>query len=88
MIRLWGKIITNNHIVKSSTVLCDEAIDYQKQLTKCLIELCYDFDIEKPYWLPKNLKEYNSRKKTSFNKDNFTEQIDFDKFEIEVVEEK
>lgn len=88
MIRLWGKIYKNNKIIIHDETTCLEEIDYQEQLKKCITELCYKFDIQKPYWLPKNLKEYNSRKKTSFNQDNFIEEIDFDRFEIIVLDEK
>jgi len=88
VIRLWGKIIKNHHIVKHAEVVCNEEIEYQQQLKKCMTELCYGFDIQRPYWLPKNLKDYNARKKTTFKQDNFIEKIDFDYLEIEVMEEK
>ena len=88
MIRLWGKIYKSNKMIKQFEYTYNENIEYQKQLTKCITAICYEFDIQKPYWLNKNLKEYNRIKKTSFNQDNFTEKIDFDKFEIEVLEEK
>lgn len=68
--------------------ICNEDIDFQEQLKKCIIKICNDLDIQKPYWLPKNLEEFNRLSKTSFNQDNFIEQISFDKFEIEVIEEK
>lgn len=88
MIKLWGKIIKNNKIVMQDVAICNEDIDYQEQLKKCIIDICYSFDIQKPYWLNKNLTEYNNLKKTSFNHDNFIEEINFDRFEIEVIEEK
>jgi hypothetical protein len=88
LIRLWGKIITNNKIIASAESTCDEEIDYQEQLKKCIIEICYKLDLQKPYWLPKNLKEYNQYKRTAFRHDNFIENVNFDKFEIEVIEEK
>jgi hypothetical protein len=88
MLRLWGKIIKNNKMINHREAICLEDIDYQEQLKKCITEICYNFDIQKPYWLPKNLKEYNKIKKTSFKQDNFIEEIDFDRFEIEVIEEK
>lgn len=45
-------------------------------------------DIEKPFWLQNNLEEYNRTKKASFTQDNFIEEINFDRFEIHVLEEK
>lgn len=88
MIRLWGKIIKNSKIVAHEEFTCDEEIDYQEQLKKCIKELCYKMDLQKPFWLPKNLEEYNRTKKTSFIQDNFVEEIKFDRFEIQVLEEK
>ncbi|KRQ87949.1 hypothetical protein ABG79_00114 [Caloramator mitchellensis] len=82
MLRLWGKIIKNNRLIKHDEVTIAENIEYQEQLKKCITELCYRLDIQKPYWLPHNLDEYNNIRKTSFNQDNFIEEIDFDKFEI------
>jgi two-component SAPR family response regulator len=51
-------------------------------------ELCNKFDIQKPYWLPTNMEEYNKRSKTVFNMHNFMEEIDFDKFVIEELDIK
>jgi tetrahydromethanopterin S-methyltransferase subunit A len=88
MIKLWGKIIKSNKIIDQIEAICNEDIEYQQQLKACITEICNKLDIEKPYWLPKNLEEYNKRKRTSFLQDNFIEEINFDTFEIEVLEEK
>lgn len=88
MIRLWGKVIKNNRIITSAESTCTEDIDYQEQLKKCIVDICYKLDLQKPYWLKQNLKDYNQYKKTSFRQDNFIEPVNFDKFEIEVIEEK
>ena len=88
MIRLWGKIIKNNKIITELESKYDfDDIEYQSQLKYCIENICRELDIQKPYWLENNLKEYNRYKKTSFNQDNFIEEIDFDKFEIEVLDE-
>ncbi|SKA85146.1 hypothetical protein SAMN05443428_106120 [Caloramator quimbayensis] len=88
MIRLWGKIIKNHKIILHEEYCCNENIDYQLQLKKCITEICSKLDIQKPYFLQKNLEEYNNYKKTSFTQENFIEEIDFDSFEIVVLEEK
>lgn len=88
MLRLWGKLIKRNKIVRHMEAVADNTGSYQEELKKCITEICYTFDIQKPYWLPKNLEEYNKYKRTSFNQDNFIEEIVFDKLEIEVIEEK
>lgn len=88
MIRLWGKIIKDSKILAHTEFTCIEEIEYQEQLKKCIKEICYKLDLQKPYWLPNNLEEYNRIKRTSFNQDNFIEVIKFDRFEIQVLEEK
>lgn len=85
MLKIWGKIMRNNKIVMDDVVSCDIDGSYQDNLKQCILELCYKFDIEKPYWLPANLAEYNKRSKTSFNENNFIETINFDKFVIEEI---
>ncbi|WP_040210462.1 hypothetical protein [Clostridium polynesiense] len=86
--RLWGKIIKNNKIIKNDTVPLEVKDNYQAGLKAAIAELCHRFDIEKPYWLNKNLNEYNRISKTAFNENNFIEDIDFDKFIIEELEDK
>jgi hypothetical protein len=88
MIRLWGKLIKDSKILEDTEFTCSEDIEYQDQLKLCIKEICYKFDIQKPFWLPKNMEEYNRVKRTSFIQDNFMEEIKFDRFEIQVLEEK
>jgi hypothetical protein len=82
MIKIWGRIMKNSKILKDAVVTSDMEGSYQDNLKACINELCDKFDIQKPYWLPTNLEEYNKRSKTIFNQHNFMEQIDFEKFII------
>ncbi len=86
--RLWGKVMRNNKIIKDLTVPLKVDDDYQAALKEAMIELCHSFDIEKPYWLNKNLNEYNRSGKTSFNENNFIEEINFDKLVIEELDDR
>ena len=86
--RIWGKIIKDNRIIKNEVALSSNEVSYQDNLKVCIIELCEKMDISKPYWLPSNMAEYNKRSKTTFNLHNFIEDIDFDKFTIEELKEK
>jgi hypothetical protein len=86
--KLWGKILIDNRIDKDMVVHFDVEKEYQENLKNAIIEICDKFDIEKPYWLPNNIKEFNQRGKTSFSVDNFIEIINFDKFVIEEIEEQ
>ncbi|MEG2540088.1 MAG: hypothetical protein RSA01_10885, partial [Clostridium sp.] len=86
--RLWGKLIKDNKLISQVEYTYEyDDIEYQQQLTYCITEICREFDIQKPYWLNSNLREYNKYKKTSFRQDNFIEEIEFDIFEIEVLDE-
>lgn len=88
MLRIWGKLIKDSRIIKDEVVESNIEGTYQENLKECIIQLCYKFDLSKPYWLPANVNEYNKRLKTSFNQHNFMEEIEFDKFEIEELKEK
>lgn len=79
--RLWGKIYKNNRLINHEEAICN-GDDYQENLKKCITEICQKLNIQKPYWLPKNMEEYNRYSKTSFKQDNFIEEVDFDYFEI------
>lgn len=85
--RLWGKIYKNHKLIMHEEAVCNSFEEYQENLKACLTEICQKLDIQKPYWLPKNLEEYNKYSKTTFKQDNFIEEIDFDYFEIVELEE-
>lgn len=83
MLKIWGKLISDNRIIKDEVSMCEAYDSYQENLKACITELCYRFDISTPYWLNPNVNEYNKRHKTSFDENNFIEEIYFDKFIIE-----
>jgi hypothetical protein len=88
MLKIWGKLINDNRIIKDEVSMCDTEDTYQESLKACITDLCYKFDIATPYWLKSNVNEYNKRRKTSFDENNFIEEIYFDKFMIEEFEAK
>jgi hypothetical protein len=88
MLKIWGKIIKDNRIIRDEVVTADVSGTYQDNLKACLTEICYKLDISKPYWLPYNLEEYNKRSKTTFTKYNFIEEVNYDKFVIEEIKLK
>ena len=83
MLKIWGKLIDDNRIIKDEVSMSEIEESYQENLKTCISELCYKFDISTPYWLKPNINEYNRRHKTSFDENNFVEEIYFDKFTIE-----
>lgn len=52
-----------------------------------LEQVCYSFDLSKPIWLDKTIKDFKRLSKTRFTQDNFIESIDFDYLEIQIIEE-
>lgn len=87
MFRLWGKVFTNNHLIKD-TVICDGSEDTRThKIFKALDEICLEFDLGKPIWLDSTISEFKRHAKARFTQDNFIEHIDFDYLEIHVIEE-
>ena len=87
MFRLWGKIWKDNHMIKD-TVICDDSEDTRThKIFHALQEICYDFDLANPIWLDKTINDFKRHSKTRFYQDNFVETVDFDYFEIQVIEE-
>ena len=65
----------------------DESINRTRKIFQALEELCYAYDLSKPLWLDKNIKEFKRHDKTRFSQDNFIDSIDFDYLEIHIIEE-
>jgi hypothetical protein len=87
MFRLWGKIFTDNHLMRDEVVE-DETDDTRThKVMHALTRLCRDFDLAEPIWLNANVSEFRKRAKTRFRQENFVEEIDFDYLEIHVIEE-
>jgi hypothetical protein len=86
MLKIWAKVMKSSKIIKDEVGISDIPGGYQENLKACITELCNRLDISKPYWLPANLEEYNKRSKTSFNQNNFIEEIDFDRLVIEELD--
>ena len=87
MLKIWGKLIKDNRIIVDEVSMSQLEDNYQENLKMCITELCYKFDIATPYWLKSNIQEYNKRLKTSFDENNFIEEIYFDKFMIEELKQ-
>ena len=57
------------------------------KIFRALDEVCCQFDLGKPIWLDKNIRDFKRNSKTRFSQDNFIETIDFDYLEIQIIEE-
>lgn len=87
MFRLWAKIWKDNRMLKD-IVICDDS--QQKRTRKifaALDQVVYSFDLGKPIWLDKTVREFQNHSRARFYQDNFIETIEFDYLEIQVIEE-
>ncbi|MGP1404531.1 MAG: hypothetical protein ACTTKY_10285 [Catonella sp.] len=88
MFRLWAKIIVSGKIVKNMTIENpNSSLNRTKKIFSALDEVCYAYDLSKPLWLDKNIREFKKNSRTRFTKDNFVDEIEFDSLDIEVIEE-
>ncbi len=87
MFRLWGKVYKNSRIIQD-TVICidDQKLPYKAKVDSALLELCMQFDLQRPLWLKDNDKDFKQFFRTVFRKDHFIEHIEFDYLEIELIE--
>lgn len=85
--RIWGKIIENTHLI-NDTVIEDFSDDTRThKIFNSLDKICYEFNISRPIWLEKNIKEFKRFSHTQFSKDNFVDEIEFDYLELRIIEE-
>ena len=88
MFRLWAKIYSSGKIVKNMTIENpDSSMNRTKKIFNAIDSVCYAYDLSKPIWLDKNIKEFKKNSRTGFTKDNFVDETEFDFLEIEVIEE-
>lgn len=85
--RLWGKLWKDNRMIQDAVAQDDREDTRTHKIFHCLDQLCYELDLGKPIWLDSTVKEFQRHDKARFYQDNFIEQIPFDYFEIQVIEE-
>ena len=87
MFRLWAKVWKDNRLLQD-TVICDESnLRRTQKVFAALDEVTRSFDLSRPIWLDKTVKEFQNHNRARFYQDNFVEAIEFDYLEIEVIEE-
>lgn len=85
--RIWFKVYKDAHLIMNDTIDNYEDDTRTHKVFAALEQVCNNFDFSIPIWLDNNINEFKIRSKTSFNKDNFIEEIEFDYMEMEVLEE-
>ncbi len=87
MFRLWAKIWKDNRML-NDTVICDDSnLRRTQKVFAALEQATLTFDLGKPIWLDKTVKEFQQHNRARFYQDNFIEEIEFDYMEIQVIEE-
>ena len=81
MPRLWARIIKKHRIEKQATEECAWG-----EVEEALTELCREFDIPRPLWLNKHYRVEDFRR-TQFLPEHFTEEVPFQRLEIEFLED-
>ena len=82
MIKIWGKLLVDDKIIKGKTVEVDETsttfFDMLKQLSGLL-------NIPTPVLLDKHVYDFNLFKICTFKPDDFVEAVNFDRFVLELL---
>lgn len=84
--KFTGKLVKGTKILKTASRERDWNISFHSAMEESLIGICRDLDIPVPLWLKKNTGEFAAFKRTSFDGGQFTEQINFDRFEFRMEE--
>ncbi|MDD6428950.1 hypothetical protein [Candidatus Weimeria sp. HCP3S3_B5] len=85
--KIWYKLVRNNHMIKDTTVCDDSADTRTHKIMRGTEEACHRLDTGIPIWLDVNIREFKRFARTRFTKDSFVEGLDADYLEIEVIEE-
>ncbi len=78
--RLWGRMMKQQRILRQETIEIEN-----DDIEEAFLEICRRFDVQRPIQLPKHNREFEKFGRTFFAKEHFTESIDFDKLEIELI---
>lgn len=82
MIRIWAKVMKKDKILKQFMFEKGENMDYS-EFYSYLREICENLDIATPLVIKTHLFNYAKYNTVRFAKDDFVEQINFDKLVLE-----
>ena len=80
MIKIWGKLICNEKVIKSNTIEVDEKTS---SFFDMLNDLSASLNIPPPVLLDKHVYDFNLFNMCVFKPDDFVESVIFDKFTLE-----
>lgn len=87
MFRLWARTFQDNHMLRDICIEDDSDDTRTHKVFRALDRICMEFDLSKPIWLDKTIREFKRHRKARFTQDNFIDNVDFDYLEIQVIEE-
>lgn len=87
MLKIWGKTIKKNKIIKNHLVESDSMLS-EETIFDGVDIICTKFDIPRPIVLDKHKRDMNDFFLMRFFPEDFIEKVNFDKFEIEIYLEK
>lgn len=82
MIKVWGKILSGEKIIKHKTLSIDET---KLTFFDMLKQVCENLNIPTPVLLDKHVYDFNLFKFCTFKPDDFVEHVVFDKLIIEYI---
>ncbi len=82
--KLEGRLFVANRMteIKEVETPDNEGEAYSVRLERALVELCRQMDIPVPMWMKKNTHEVGGGRGTIFFKEQYTEKVRFDRFQI------
>lgn len=84
MIKIWGKVLTNDKIIKHKTIEVDEK---STTFFDMLSSLCTTLNIPTPVLLAKHVYDFNLFNICIFKPDDFVESVIFDRFTLEHLQD-
>ena len=78
--RLWGRMMKQQRIIRQETIEI-----HNDDLEEAFLEICRRFDVQRPIQLPKHNREFEKFGRTFYAREHFTESVDFEKLEIELI---
>ena len=78
--RLWGRMMKQQRIIRQETIEIEN-----DDIEDAFLEICRRFDVQRPIQLPKHNREFEKFGRTYFSKEHFTESVDFQKLELELL---
>lgn len=82
---LYGKLMKENIVLIEASAAGDlKEAAFHDAMEDAFIRLCKSLEIPVPVWLKKNTREIARYRKTFFHREQFIEEIMFDRFILEI----